>query len=606
MVSESFWNSLRYLAVTRLLIAGILTLVLPIYAKRFETSLLQNSNLFLLVAGCYVLFAIIVLISIGRIRVRFNNQLAVHIAGDLLFLSLVIFAAGGARTGFGLLLMAPVAGAAILVTPVWALFAAAIASISLVGQSLVILLREDGAEPGFFSAAATGATLFAIAFVLNRLAARATLNEARAQRRGSDLRNQLMINQMVIAELTDGVLIFNADGKVRVMNRAAQQLLGSMPARELAQAAGSTITGFIPTGPGWSVVSEQLHLWKEAGSPSLHSVEVGLLPSQTINHWQRSQRVRLRFLSDARSVERSAESSTGKANQSSLPKLAAALRSAASGPSPRESAVGRDFVLVIEDLDRIEQQAQQLKLASMGRLSASIAHEIRNPLGAIRHANGLLNESLGDGAKPAQQRLARIVEDNTVRINRIVEDILSIARRDSAQIEEIDLASFFADFLPDFIAQQNCQSSIISLELHSTEVMHFDPAHLRQIMINLLNNALRYASTKEGAIRIVWQLSPARRSFELLVADDGPGVPSQLTETLFEPFATTDSKGTGLGLYLTRELCNINEASLRYERSAERLLPTSGAAQSPISPLEMGQSVEWSGYGAFVIGLAMR
>jgi two-component system, NtrC family, sensor histidine kinase PilS len=262
---------------------------------------------------------------------------------------------------------------------------------------------------------------------------------------------------------------------------------------------------------------------------------------------------------------------------------------------------------VIEDLDRIEQQAQQLKLASMGRLSASIAHEIRNPLGAIRHANGLLSESLGEQVKPAQQRLTRIVEDNTVRINRIVEDILSIARRDSAQIEEIDLAEFLADFLPDFVRQQGCEDKTIGLELRCTEPMVFDPAHLHQILVNLLTNALRYSTAKADSIRIVWQFSQDRRDYELLVADDGPGVPSQLTATLFEPFATTDSKGTGLGLYLARELCNINHASLRYERQAERLLDaTEPVLEGGYYEPENGQSVDWSGYGAFVISVAMR
>jgi two-component system, NtrC family, sensor histidine kinase PilS len=604
VVTEGFWNSLRYLAVTRLLIAGILTLVLPLYAKRYETSLLHDTNLFLLVAGLYVVFAVLALVCIGRLRLKFNHQLAVHIAGDLLFLSLVVFAAGGARSGFGLLMMAPVAGAAILVTPTWALFAAAIASVSLLGQSVLIYLRDETVEPGFFAAAATGATLFAVAFILNRLAARAAINEARAQRRGTDLRNQLMINQMVIAELTDGVLIFNGDGKVRVMNRAAQQLLGSMPAQELAQAAGSTIMGFLPTGPGWAVVAEQLHLWQQAGSPSSHVVEVGLLPSSTINHWQRSQRVRLRFLSDMKLREESGKQKFPSKFLSSALVPEAKLNGLG---GQQITSLGPDFVLVIEDLDRVEQQAQQLKLASMGRLSASIAHEIRNPLGAIRHANGLLSESLGDQVKPAQQRLARIVEDNTVRINRIVEDILSIARRDSAQIEDVDLAGFLADFLPDFVKQQGCDDAVVRLELRSTEPIPFDPAHLHQILVNLLTNALRYATAKAGSIKVVWQFSQDRRAYELLVADDGPGVPIQLTATLFEPFATTDSKGTGLGLYLAQELCSINEASLRYERLAERLLDDTKPTynKTPYEP-ENGQSVDWSGYGAFVISVAMR
>jgi two-component system, NtrC family, sensor histidine kinase PilS len=229
---------------------------------------------------------------------------------------------------------------------------------------------------------------------------------------------------------------------------------------------------------------------------------------------------------------------------------------------------------VMEDLNRVEEQAQQLKLASMGRLSASIAHEIRNPLGAIRHANSLLSESMGPAPSATAQRLNRIIEDNTIRINRIIEDVLAISRRDRAQGESIDLAAFLAEFLPEFVTLTQCPGERIRVELNSTQPLFFDPTHLRQILINLLSNAMRYSSAAPGSILVVWRRSIDGR-MELMVADDGPGLSPTVLPHLFEPFVTTESKGTGLGLYLTRELCAANDAQLRYAPSAPTSLQSS-------------------------------
>lgn len=555
--SDTFWNSLRYLGVARLLIAGILILVLPAYSKRFETGLLQDPALFLAVAGIYVLFAIVALISVRRVALAFHLQLGLQVTADLLFLGLLVAAAGGPRSGFGLLLLTPVAGAAILVTMRWALFIAAAATLILLGNSFWLSFREEVVEPGFFAASATGIALFALAAVVNRLSIRATEQEARARRRGADLRTQLQVNQMIIAELADGVVIFNRDGSVRVMNRAAQQMLGSVPQIENSSIA-TTATGFLPSGPGWGIISEHLRLWQAAGTPNLHAVEALLTGSSTIQHHSRSKRVRLKFQA-VQSVSEQSEPS-------------------------------QDFVLIIEDFDRIEQQAQQLKLASMGRLSASIAHEIRNPLGAIRHANSLLDESLGGKASPSQQRMHKMIEDNSVRINRIIEDILAISRRERPAGDAIDLALFFADFLPEFIVQYGCPDDAIELEILELEPMRFDAVHLHQILVNLLSNALRYCSKNKGSVVVIWQKSRVTNFLELIVADDGPGVPAQIMPSLFEPFATTEHKGTGLGLYLARELCEINAAGLRYEPDVRRAL-------------DSRLSHNWPAKGAFIIAV---
>jgi two-component system sensor histidine kinase PilS (NtrC family) len=221
-----------------------------------------------------------------------------------------------------------------------------------------------------------------------------------------------------------------------------------------------------------------------------------------------------------------------------------------------------DAVLIIEDMRELELRAQQLKLASMGRLSASIAHEIRNPLGAIRHANGLLAERLVD---PPLRRLASIVEDNTVRIDRTIEDVLSISRRDRAVDDPIDPARFLPAFVADFASQSAIDPQRIAVSVRSRHLLAFDENHLRRVLGNLVGNALRYASDRPGAVAIEWVEAPGN-PLELRIADDGPGMSDEALRHAFEPFFTTASRGTGLGLYLARELCGANGARIRYER----------------------------------------
>jgi two-component system sensor histidine kinase PilS (NtrC family) len=220
-----------------------------------------------------------------------------------------------------------------------------------------------------------------------------------------------------------------------------------------------------------------------------------------------------------------------------------------------------DTVLVIEDPRQVEERAQQLKLASMGRLSASIAHEIRNPLAAIRHANSLLAEQLDQAP---QRRLAKIVEDNSVRIDRIVEDVLSIARRERPTHEAIDVAQFVSSLVTEFVAATGARRERIEIDIRETARMLFDPRHLRLVLVNLLTNALRYAGESPGAVRIEWHRGAGDR-LEFCVADDGPGLRSEMLDHAFEPFFTTEARGTGLGLFLAREFCNANEAKLRYD-----------------------------------------
>jgi RND family efflux transporter MFP subunit len=216
-------------------------------------------------------------------------------------------------------------------------------------------------------------------------------------------------------------------------------------------------------------------------------------------------------------------------------------------------------VLFIEDTTRAREQAQQLKLAALGRLTANIAHEIRNPLAAISHAAELLPE---EKRAEDRARLARIIHDNTQRLERLVSDVLQLNRRDRVNAEPLRVKAWLRDFLPEIAAVEGADADAFALDVQGDPWVEFDHEHLRQVLWNLLRNAMRYADPGVGAVRVLVRGYGDR--VELSVVDNGPGVPASSRGHLFEPFFTTEAKGTGLGLYLARELCAANRASLEY------------------------------------------
>lgn len=501
--SESFWTSLRYFAVSRVVVAALLLLLVAFGDAAPVVGPAVDGEDFLRIAAAYEVLGLLYLAGVHVIRKGFHAQLCVHVITDLTLLVPLMHASGGARSGVGVLLVAAVAAASILSTRRVAMFFAAAATMMVLLRALMDAFEGGSIDSGgFLLAATTGIACFATAGLINLLATRLSAQEALVRQRGRELHRQLAVTQRVIADLPQGVVVLDEHGRVQAMNRSAQALFGvgaPWPTLEPLLAGRIRVAG------------EQAN---EAGETVDLAGTTGALP----------HRVSVRYLLPA-------------------------------------DAVGSETVLVIEDLRQVEERAQQLKLASMGRLSASISHEIRNPLSAIRHANGLIAEQVQTSALT---RLARIVEDNSVRIDRIIEAVLSIARRAPAAREPVDVEGFLAQLLPEFTASTGTDPRRIEVSVDSDEPLAFDPTQLRQVVINLLSNALRYASAAPGAVRMQWRRAPDDR-LELRIADDGPGLPPEMIEHAFEPFFTTDSRGTGLGLYLARDLCVSNGAALVYE-----------------------------------------
>jgi len=226
-----------------------------------------------------------------------------------------------------------------------------------------------------------------------------------------------------------------------------------------------------------------------------------------------------------------------------------------------------DTLIFIEDSTEVQRQAQQLKLAALGRLSASIAHEIRNPLGAISHAAQLLGESTD--LNKGDLRLSEIIQNHCVRMNDVIENVLQMSRRRAAETRTLELAEWISGFVEDFSAGRATPPNIevnITTEGMKIEV---DPLHLSQVLGNLCQNGLRYSEKKTGEDKVLIEcgIDTATSSPYIAVTDFGDGVAEELVPNLFEPFYTTETSGTGLGLYLSRELCEANQSRISYSQA---------------------------------------
>jgi two-component system sensor histidine kinase PilS (NtrC family) len=524
----TFWRSLQTLNATRIVIAAVLLVYLSLDGKSSHTSgpLAYGETCI-----AYLILAILFAMLTTYWRRRFLAQLACQIALDLSVISLLYLVGGGVRSGLGILYLFPLAGAAILAPLLLALFSAALATLFLIGESLYQALVSDS-ETQLFQTGVYGIAFFAVVLLVSRLAAKLIGQEELAARRGTDLKIEQAINRIVMAEVGVGILVVGRDGRVFSCNPSARHLLG------LAGEEGAF------------ALAEMAAL-----EPIAHAFAAWAEPSVTAG---------------AGGVERATfvtvkaeHGGAGEAGAwSGRPDLAAHLKLRFARVDTPDEASER-CVIFLQDVSAIENQAQQLKLASMGRLTASIAHEVRNPLSAIGHATALMAE---DPSSPTQSRLLKIVADNVARVNRMVEDILQLSRKVQPHGEPLRLDLFLAELRSEFEETHALAPEVVALDdgAGAAGPVRFDALHLREVVLNLLNNAVRYASGAPGSIRL-FVVTDAAGRMALHVQDDGPGISAEVRAHLFEPFYTTSSKGTGLGLYLARELCLNNEAMLDYE-----------------------------------------
>jgi two-component system sensor histidine kinase PilS (NtrC family) len=351
--------------------------------------------------------------------------------------------------------------------------------------------------------------IFTIVAATQILRGRVIETEALAEQRGVDLRNLVELNDYIIQHLRESIVVVDSGNRIRLINESAQKQLSAAAAR-----AG------MPLSAASAELGERLAAWRMRAEEQIFNRPF-----------------------------------TAEDGATRLEPHFARL-----GPA-RNSGV----LIFLEDMSLIAERVQQTKLAALGRLSASIAHEIRNPLGALSHAAQLLGES--ETISGSDRRMTEIIRVNSQRVSNIVESILSLSRREKATPQHIELLEWTHAFVTEFVTTMELFEGTVSLSRESSSAeIEIDPTHLHQVLWNLCDNAVKYASLEAGAIAVELRcghMESTGRPF-LEVADRGAGIPEDIVEHVFEPFFTAQAGGTGLGLYISRELCERNGGALSY------------------------------------------
>lgn len=500
---EANWRSFQYFNLYRLVLAGLSCLAL-MFPSEWTTRLgFLPSPLVFSLTGAYVLLTTGGLALATYWQRHFNFQLSAQAMIDIAVVGMLMFLAGGVGSSLSVLLLVSLAAASLVGRGRLVLFYAAVATV------VVLSIQSYGiAERGFdassiMQAGFISAGFFATAILARLLGQRVMINEDLARRRGVALENQMRISQRIVERMQDGVLVVRQNGELGQFNPVASAMLALPEASETLPLAGH-----VPQ------LAAALGQWSKMGGQG-----------ELVFDGPDGRELHARF-----------ERTTSSEGES---------------------------LVYLEDVGRIKEEAQQLKLASLGRLTASIAHEIRNPLSAIGHAGELLRE---ERRGEMQERLLRILNDNVGRLDRIVTDILDLGRQGRAEPELLRADEFCAGFIEHFSVTENLEPGVVVLDAPGPLCICFDRSHLHRVLWNLLGNALRYSSRAPGAVRVGLEAVGDGR-VELHVADDGSGVPESVREQIFEPFFTTHTQGTGLGLFIARELCVTNGADLELAAS---------------------------------------
>jgi two-component system sensor histidine kinase PilS (NtrC family) len=496
------WQSLTVFFAYRLAVGG--TLVLLFFLDSLPSSLGQRSPPLYAFAACLYLASIF--LSAPPLLMRspaFGTQAQLQVLVDIALIPVIMLASGGIASGVGALLGLSVAAGGILIGGRCAFMFAALASLAVLGEELYA-----GLDPAYSTnypyAGMLGASYFGIALLAMVLARRAEQSEAIAAQRGMDVENLQQINEFIIRNLQSGILVIDEHQRVRMSNESASRLFPEPPDRQ-------------PLASLCPFLAQHFQAWLADPAREGAVLSIGEGPP-----------VHARFT---------------RLGQVEPPV----------------------YLAFLEDSTLRNVRVQQSKLASLGRLTASIAHEIRNPLSAISHASQLLEECQGLSGK--DRRLIQIILEHAARLNSVIENVLQISRRGEARREAIPLAPTLAALLSDFEARHGLHPPVFRLEPRAeVPKVCVDPTHFKQIVENLCSNALKYGNPGLGPVALRIVRDRGEPCVEFL--DHAPPIAPETAQHLFEPFFTTSSTGTGLGLYIARELAELNQARLEYGAAA--------------------------------------
>jgi two-component system, NtrC family, sensor histidine kinase PilS len=467
--------------------------------------------IFMGAAGAYFLFAIGSIPSIKNRRPVIEIQTIIGACVDVLGIALLTYSSGGMNSGLAALLVLPIGAASFIVGQRLAFMFAAMAALAMLLQQGFVMLVGRGDAGDFTAAGIVGALMFIVTLGVGPLSRSLKESEERVRQREVDVANLAELNQFIVQHLRESILVVDENDTIRLINESAAQLL---------------MHGHVAPGTPLGEVSPRLMFL--LGTWRKHSYD-----------WQMSS-------------------------------LSVVTQDGGSVVQPHFVALNRPehgpTLIFLEDTTLIAERVQQSKLAALGRLSASIAHEIRNPVGAMSHAAQLLAED--PELTPQERRLTNIITSNGERVSTIIDNVLQLSRRDSTRQERIDLNSWLHEFLTEFRQTSQIDADILRFNPQPQDLeVRVDPSHLHQLMWNLCENALKYGRSADMSVSIEIQtgrIAVSERPY-LEVLDRGPGITVTDSERIFEPFFTAGRGGTGLGLFIARELAQCNRAILTYE-----------------------------------------
>jgi two-component system, NtrC family, sensor histidine kinase PilS len=462
-------------------------------------------NAFLTAAGLYFMFGLAAFWWVQResLLLPLPALLLSLLFGDIFFIALLMYAGGSAGGPLSILLFPQLAASGWLMRTQIAFFHAALASSVLIALDSWRLI--DGLIPPtqILQTGLVGFGYFATVGIALALGRYTKASEDLAAQRGIDVANLEQVNRLIIQDMQDGVLVVDLNGVVRGHNAQVTRLLGGF----------GRMRGGMRLAEFSSTLHDYWRRWQEDFAEPL--------PPFKVETTQRLLRVRLVRIG---------------------------------------SGLNGGTLIYLEDLGRAQSEAQQIKLAAMGRLTASIAHEVRNPLSAINQAAQLLEEDRV--VAPEGQRLLSMIRSNAKRIDRIVGEVLQLNRRDRQQPEVISYNEFMHSLVDEIVQAEGVPPGGVLIQDAKDLLVIFDRGHLNQIVWNLVRNAWQHCQKKDASIRIVIRPGYMGDAVICEIADDGPGIPAELRAQIFEPFFTTRPGGTGLGLYIARELADANGAAL--------------------------------------------
>ncbi|MDH5765719.1 MAG: ATP-binding protein [Gammaproteobacteria bacterium] len=500
------WRQLRHFNLYRIVLAFTLNII---FYSPFMNSFLgkYQPGYFATTAFIFFLSSFIYLYLDFKKSLTLETQVILASSSDILLITLMMHYSGGLSSGLGMLLIINIVASGTFLKSRDSFVFAAMASIAVIVEHTIAQLANISPTSLYSAAGILGIVFFASNMLAAILARRARESEALANQRTADLLNLENLNETIIHNMRTGVIVVTTNDEIIMANDSAETLLGETK---------------IEYGMDINIVSPNLatrfHEWLE--QPNTHQQPVP--------------------------------------QPQGLPDIQPGFRKL--GTSTEN--IGNTLIF-LEDATQLNQRFQQIKLASLGRLTASIAHEIRNPLSAINHAAQLLSES---ELSSADEKLTQIITTQVQRLDKTIKNVLQLSRQEENIPDKINLIEWLPDFKKEFCARHKLEPGQLTVYSSESVYILFGRTHLQQVIDNLCNNALMHSNKTESEVQIKLIASHNEETGQpyLDIIDNGPGIDYELAQQIFDPFFTTNTKGTGLGLYISKEIIESNRAKIRY------------------------------------------